>query len=187
MTRIPLDELYFPWLYSQVGSVELANPSRTYWNLLRILYTKEFFWIIPNDDNRAEDGKELRFEFIGEMRLDDVDQDWLEMSCSFLELLIGLSRRLAFEGEGEACDWFWELMENLGLEVYTDDTLMAAEEMDLVDEELAEEIDEVLNTVIFRTYERDGSGGLFPLKKAAEDQREVELWYQLSAYLLEKD
>jgi len=46
----PLDELYFTWLYSQVGSVRTRNPARTYWSLLRYLYTKEFVWIIPNDD-----------------------------------------------------------------------------------------------------------------------------------------
>ncbi|MFZ1684153.1 MAG: hypothetical protein WAU88_08510, partial [Candidatus Zixiibacteriota bacterium] len=46
-------------------------------------------------------------------------------------------------------------------------------------------IDEVLNRVIFRTYDARGNGGLFPLRRPQRDQREVELWYQASAYLLE--
>ena len=36
-----------------------------------------------------------------------------------------------------------------------------------------------------RRYKRSGEGGLFPLKNAAKDQRKVEIWYQLSSYLLE--
>jgi hypothetical protein len=175
----PLDELYFTWLYSQVDSVEISNPSRTYWRMLRQLYTKEFVWSIPNDDNRAEDGKDLRREFINEEGLDDIDQAWLDLGCSMLELLIGLSRRLSFQDDGEPRSWFWQLIENLGLERYNDNALIR-------EEEIYEILDEILNEVIRRTYKRNGSGGLFPLKRATEDQREVELWYQLSAYLLEK-
>jgi len=59
----PLDDLYLTWLYSQIGSIKLKQPSRTYWSLFRQLYTKEFVWIIPNDDNRIEDGRDLRFKF----------------------------------------------------------------------------------------------------------------------------
>jgi hypothetical protein len=91
-----------------------------------------------------------------------------------LELLIGLSRRLSFVADGEPFDWFWQLMENLGLEKYNDNTVIPEKE-----------VDGILDEVIWRTYKRNGSGGLFPLRKATEDQRDVELWYQLSAYLLE--
>lgn len=172
----PLDELYFTWLYSQVASVEVANPSKTYWRLLKRLYTKEFLWFIDRDDNRSEDGKELRHEFIDDEGLEDVDQHWLDLGCSMLELIIGLSRRLSFEDDGEPRDWFWLLIENLGLEDYNDNAFMPEEE-----------VDEVLNDVIFRTYKRNGRGGLFPLKRSTEDQRKVEIWYQLSAYILEND
>jgi hypothetical protein len=172
----PLDELYLMWLYSQVGSVATRNPSRSYWNLLRQLYTKEFVWIIPNDDNRAEDGRELRHEFIANQGLTDVDPNWMRLGCSMLELLIGLSRRLSFEDDGEPRAWFWRLLENIDLERYNDHTEIPEEE-----------VDEVLNRVIWRTYKRNGHGGLFPLQRATEDQREVELWYQLCAYLIENE
>lgn len=171
----PLDELYFEWLYSQVSSVKEKNPSRTYWRLLKQLYTKEFLWIIPNDDNRAEDGRDLRHEFIDDRQIYPVDLSWISLGCSMLELLIGLSRRLSFEAEGESRGWFWKLIENLGLEKYNDNGPHPEKE-----------VDEILNQVIFRTYRRNGSGGLFPLRRAAEDQRDVEIWYQLCAYILEK-
>jgi hypothetical protein len=36
---------------------------------------------------------------------------------------------------------------------------------------------------VWRTYEPNGVGGFFPLENPNEDQREVELWYQMSAYV----
>lgn len=172
----PLDERYFRWLYSQVGNTKLKNPARTYWTLLKQLYTKEFIYIIPNDDNRLEDGRDLRHEFIEEQGLhgEDPDPDWMGLGCSMLELFVGLSRRLAFEDDGTAAGWFWKLLTNINLHEYTDKSKFAAED-----------VDKILDAVIWRTYRRNGRGGLFPLKHAHEDQCEVELWYQLSAYLLE--
>jgi hypothetical protein len=176
----PLDELYFTWLYGQVEAVEVPDPSRTYWGILRQLYSKEFFYIIPNDDNRAEDGKALRRRFLDTHKLDHVDEEqvdlWLELGCSMLELLIALADRFAFEINGRLESCFWELMENLGLEDYND--LCDIPE---------EEVDNILRDVIWRTYKRTGRGGLFPLRRAEEDQRDVELWYQLNAYILEND
>jgi hypothetical protein len=171
----PLDELYFRWLYAQVGPVRLKNPSRTYWSLLKLLHTKEFVWIIPNDDNRLEDGRDLRDEFVYEIRHMDVEPEWMSLGCSMLEMLIGLARRLWFEDDRFQIDeWFWHLMENLGLSNFSDRG--GWDEQD---------VDDILSAVIWRIYEPDGSGGLFPLKDAQEDQREVELWYQMSEYLLE--
>jgi len=170
----PLDELYFRWLYSQVASVKQKNPSRTYWALLKQLFTKEFVWIIPNDDNRLEDGRDLREEFIEERQLHNVDPAWTELGCSMLEMLIALSRRLSFEDDQPADEWFWKLIENLGLRGFTDKHTYTAEI-----------VDEILDDVIWRTYGEDGQGGLFPLKHPNQDQRDIEIWYQLSAYLLE--
>lgn len=170
----PLDELYFKWLYGQVGSVNEKNPSRTYWRLLKRLYNKEFIWLIPNDDNRAADGRDLRQEFCDQEGLHNVDPGWMNLGCSMLELLIALSRRLAFQDDGTPERWFWCLIENLELEVYNDNALHADRA-----------IDHTLNKVIWRTYRRNGVGGLFPLKQARQDQRDIELWYQMSNYLLE--
>jgi len=175
----PLDELYLKWLYSQVGDPRIKNPRRTYWTVLRQLFHKEFVWLIPNDDNRAADGKELRYEFVNENNIQDVDLAWVHQGVSMLELLVGLSRRLAFEAEGKPRDWFWELMGNLGLRHCND----SGWEFKLSS---AEEIDEKLDKVIYRTYSPSGHGGLFPLENSDKDQRSVELWYQMSEYVLER-
>lgn len=175
---MPLDETYFVWLYSQVGSVKNRNRSKTYWKLLRQLYIKEFTWDeirMDKDGNRAQDGKDLRKEFLRETNT-VVDQDgWLEMGCSFLELLIALSWKLAFEGDGELRDWFWDLIQNLGLLECTD--------ADPPDESI---VNHILNKVMNRDYSPNGAGGLFPLKNAKEDQRDVEIRHQANAYLLER-
>lgn len=172
----PLDESYFHWLYSQVADPEIADPSLTYWKVFRVLFTKEFLWFIPNDENRAEDGKALRSEFIQAANIDEVDGNWMDLGCSMLELMVGLSRRLSFEADGKPHYWFWILMQNLGLDQYCDRARL-----------FKKKIDEVLNRVINRWYEPSGRGGFFPLEHYDEDQRQVELWYQLSAYVLEQE
>lgn len=173
----PLDELYLRWLYDQVGNGG-SNPRQTHWELIKQLFTKEFVWIIPNDDNRIEDGLGLRYEFLDEINDAPIDMDWMSIGCSMLEMLMGLSRRLSFEAEGDPRDWFWHLIGNLGLSTFSDS---------IYDDHYRAEIDEVLDTVIYRLYEPDGKGGIFPLQSPCKDQTEVELWYQLNAYLLERD
>lgn len=173
---MPLDETYFVWLYSQVGSVKLRNRSKTYWTLLRFFYQKEFTWDrIERDGNRAQDGKDLRHEFLRETGTPMDEEGWLEMGCSFLELLIALAFKLQWDGGGECGYWFWLMVQNLGLEECTDAYPP--------DEKI---VDNILLKVTNRDYAYNGAGGLFPLMNPAEDQRDVELWYQLQAYLLER-
>ena len=177
----PLDEVYLRWLYSQVGNVKLKNPARTHWALLKQLYTKEFVWIIPNDDNRLEDGRDLRHEFLREAHLpDQVDPNWMEMGCSMLEMLIALAQRLEFETDIPVGEWFWKMLYNLNLSDLTD-------EAGLLGDYSEQDVDEILDEVSWRTYDPDGRGGLFPLEFAEEDQREVEIWYQQSAYVNEQN
>lgn len=176
MIDVPLDEAYLEWLYGQVGPISEKHPSRTFWNLFRKLYIKEFIWLIPNDDNRVEDGRGLRRAFIEELDLVNVDRNWMELGCSFLEMLISLSERVSFEDGASTPDWFWHFLNVLDLDIYADNIAIPYET-----------VDDTMDTVIWRTYRSDGHGGLFPLKHAKEDQREVEIWYQMSAYLLERE
>lgn len=169
------DELYFRWLYKQVASPREKDPSRSYWDLLKQLYQKEFHWFVPNDHNRVEDGRDLRLIFVHHSGITP-DQEWMDLGCSFLEMLLGLSHRLNFETGRPAKGWFWQLIDNLGMTELTDANY---------GELTHESVEEVLERVMWRTYAPDGSGGLFPLKHPEHDQREVEIWYQLCAYLLD--
>lgn len=173
-----LDDAYFEWLYSQIGAVRNKNPERNFWHLCRKLYTTEFTWFVPNDDNRVEDGKELRLEFLTSTRyrLDDPHGLFMDLGCSMFEMLVALAKLAAFESERSPVEWFWRFMHNLELDEYSDSIFEIS---------IEEEVDEVLARLNDRTYSRNGEGGLFPLRRARQDQREVELWYQLSSYLLE--
>jgi hypothetical protein len=176
MISVPLDEAYFNWLCSQVGQVQVRETSKTYRRLLRLLYQKEYIWLVPNDDNRMADGRALRNEFVGELHISNVDQDWMSLDCSFFEMLLGISRRASFLDDGTPAEWFWHLLQNIELHVFNDRM------------EINENIvDDTLERVIWRHYEPTGRGGLFPLRFSAGDQRKLELWCQMNAYLLEND
>jgi hypothetical protein len=168
-----LDEEYLTWLYSQVGDVKERNRSLTYWTLFRQMHSIEFVWMVPNDDNRVQDGRGLRDEWVTECKISVEPSSLRTRGCSFLEMLIGLSRRVAFEADGHVGTWFWHLIHNLGLLGCTDRSRYNQQE-----------VDDRIKTVIFRTYDRNGRGGLFPMRHARKDQREVEIWYQMNAYLL---
>lgn len=170
-----IDDIYMTWLYQHFAVVSNKNPARSYWKLTEQLYTIPFKWTVPNDDNRAADGLELRDEFIVECQVENVDIHWRQRECSFLEMLIALARRTSYNAMGTSADWFGKFLKNLG--ICFSDREYTVESAYLVN--LATE------TVNNRKYDGNGLGGLFPLEYPCQDQREVELWYQASAYLLE--
>lgn len=177
MTELePLEHLYFNWLCAKVIYIRNQTPSTTYWKLLKTLHQTEFAWLMSGDDNRAEDGLELRREFLLAADIPD-HQDWRRNPpCSVLEMLIAFSRRTEFQTATPARDWFWEFIENLGLR-YSDDG----------SEMTPGEIQDILDPFIWRTYDYNGRGGMFPLERPHRDQRRVEIWYQFCDYLMDQD
>ena len=171
----PLDDQYLTWLYANLASTRERRPSHTYWTLFSQLYEKEYIWILSGDGNRAEDGRELRQEFCESQVHLNADDEWINLGCSVLELIMGLSRRMAFYLDGTPAKWFWLLIHNLDLTGCTD-----ASDYD------QNTVDALLDRLIWRQYSFDGTGGLFPLEHTMEDQRDVELWTQLNEYVLER-
>ena len=152
-----------------------------YDKLLEHLHGIEFYSLVPNDDNRGVDGEQLRTIFIDEVGPQG-STSLPKGRCSVLEMLIGVSYRLEFEllggrYERPACDWFWVLIENLELE-WCDNVLYSRLES-------VREVDERVKNLLERRYGTDGRGGLFPLKVARQDQRRIEIWYQMSAWVIE--
>lgn len=172
-----LDDLYLEWLYENfVGSTSNRNPGNTYWELSRQLYTMPFTWVIRRDSHRAEDGKALRDQFIIDRDIQDVEIEFMQIDCNVLEMMIGLACRASFEVGEEPGDWLWKFFNHLGLQSYNDR---------IYNQIVKEEVDAVVRRLLDREYDKNGEGGLFPLKNATEDQTQVELWYQLQAYILE--
>lgn len=163
---------YLDWLAAKIGHVRTRRSMNTYHDLLRKLSQTEFVWFVANDDNRAEDGRQLRLEWVTTQET-PADPAWLASGCSFLEMLIALSYRLEFQSSSGADAWFWHLLMNIDLTAQNDRVF---------DEQ---EVEDRTHAVMFRTYERNGHGGLFPLRRSRKDQRKVEIWQQMSAYLLQ--
>jgi hypothetical protein len=167
---------YFEWLISQIK----IGGTRSYRELFERMHNTEFVWTVPNDDNRVRDGLDLRNEFLNEIpRVSRKELAYfssiLHAGASMLEILISLSRRVAFTAGGEADAWAWQLMENLRLTKLSDPLTREKEKR----------IDEILEAVIWRTYGSKGQGGFFPLNWAEKDQTKVELWYQMQKYVME--
>jgi hypothetical protein len=112
------------------------------------MHNVEFVWTVPNDDNRVQDGLDLRPEFA-----DGKVSEFGPRRGTFLEVLIGISRRLEFTAGGEARHWVWRLIKNLRLHKCHDP---------LTEEKYAK-VRDILDAVIWRTYQSNGRGGFFPL------------------------
>lgn len=180
MTRIEVQNEYFEWMCDLVCDEENLKKV-TYHQLMRRLHEIDFEYTIAMDDNRAEDGTDLRYRFAYEKSysgpmiaayLDD-------RPCSVLEMMIALSIRCE---DRIMCDpdvgdrtgqWFWNMIVNLGLGGMTDAKFNI------------EYVDMVIRRFLDRKYRPNGEGGLFTIDRPRQDMRTVEIWYQMSAYLEE--
>lgn len=166
---------YIHWLADQLRE-ESDDNGHTYRELIELMFDKPFVFTIQMDENRVEDGLALRTEF-GYAHYSRATHKQMERlgPCSFLEVLIGLSRRLSFNAGGSALGWAWQLMGNLDLH----------EKFDPLTLSRAVEAEEIMDTVIRRSYSPDGTGGFFPLTRSDDDQTRIELWYQMHSYINE--
>lgn len=167
----PLENEYFNWLCAKV----LDSRGPMYRDLLSILHRTEFVWSILGDKNRAEDGCELRQDFLRESRWEE-DDIWFHLPCSVLEMLIAFSSRAWFQTDVAPREWFWIFLTNLGLDEYR---RVSASDVSL--------IEDILNTFVHRNYAEGGQGGIFPMRWPQHDQREVEIWYQFCEYLEDQE
>jgi hypothetical protein len=169
---IKANDVYFEVLCGLIG-LEAPVEKCGYFELLYQLYRTEFYYSVPNDSNRALDGIRLR---------DKYGFPSVNSPCNLFEMFLALSIRLDEdilynpENGDRSKDWFWMMMTNLGLNKFKDRSFRSGWEY--ID------VDSICNKFMERDYSYDGLGGLFPLKEAKKDQREVEIWYQLSTYLL---
>jgi len=169
MASIPtVDIEYYEWLTAQI---DIPNE-HTYNELFEIMHNVEFVWTVSGDDSRVADGTYLRQEFT-QSQVPNLNLG----AATFLEVLVGLSRRVAFisGSDDRSKEWAWALLKNLRLYKYSDP---------MSPERRSNAYDKI-QTVIWRTYREDGLGGFFPLQNPEEDQRQVEIWYQMNAYVNE--
>lgn len=173
--RDSINNEYFTWLTSLVCKNRYSN-NVSFKRLLSYLHDTEFRYLLELDENRAEDGIDLRYRFSTESDLEDVDL-YLDGPCSVLEMMIALSIRcedtITDDGDigNRTKQWFWGMITNLGLGSMSDDRF----------DELY--VRDTVERFLNREYEPDGNGGLFTIRNCEYDLRDVEIWYQLCWYL----
>jgi hypothetical protein len=177
-TNKTINEAYFDWLFDQIEERQYSGLK----DFVYALYLYPFVCRIANDDNRVEDGLTLRNTFYDEQDIDPSQEDDLSRPCTILEMLIALAGRMNFvlfdPHKGDQVSlWFWLFVDNLNLQKYDHD------DEDALRKKKFNRI--VLRKFVNREYQSNGKGGLFPLNNPNSDQREVELWYQMMAYINE--
>jgi hypothetical protein len=163
-----IDYEYYNWLVSSIA----LPPNKTFNALFDMMHSREFVWLIPNDDNRIEDALELRNEFLKRHKKKTLDLE----GATLLEIVISLSRRASFIAGHSPKQWAWRLIKNLRLD----------KRFDPLTENDMTRVNDILETLIWRTYSKDGRGGFFPLKYTEVDQTQVEIWYQMNKFIIEE-
>ena len=166
---------YYQWLLDKIDGYK--EPYYNYSLLLHELHSIEFKWSISMDENRALDGEQLRWHYMDENNIPDLYyKDGFR--CSVLEMMIALSMRcdevMGEAGENTVPKWFWIMIDNLDLMRCSDDHFSG----EYVRQQIGRWMDRVFN--------RKGVGSPFPLhSRRCGDQRNVEIWFQMCAYLNE--
>lgn len=166
---------YFDYLCREVG---IGGPhGLPYRRMASWLLSKPFKVVISGDQNREADGVELRQGY----------SDAPYGPARILEVMVAMCQKLDYMASGmvppnfggpEA--WFVQMIENLGVVGITDT------EWDISPEDSEDIVAWQVDVWMNREYEYDGSGGIFPLDHPTDDQANVELWYQMNAYLMEQ-
>ncbi len=171
--------LYFEYLLDLIR-LDFVDDRRI---LLNILFSTDFRWTVHNDDNRALDGTEIRYDFAEVSGMtEDERMELMLVPCSVMEVICGLAIRMDLvmrdPEEPHINRWFWEMISNLELLDYTD-TAFERGEWNFTD------VKNVLDIFMDRKYDELGHGGLFPRNKCYNNQKEIELFQQMNGYLSE--
>lgn len=183
-------EDYANWL----ASTYIKAPE--YSHLIEYMLHYPFIYTVKNDINRSYDGLDLRKHYIMEAQTLPFGESY--QCCTFAEFLCALSDRIDFVfytpdyGHRPAA-YFKMMLKNLHIDWATDDTLANPGKIPMKDFATAEQVTDLFRDAISsaidrindRSYDFNGQGGLFPLRYADEDQRLVETWIQLAAYIAE--
>lgn len=177
MVRDDVLNEYFDWICQLVSDKQYIGD-RSYRKLLSKLHNISFTYTIDMDGNRAADGIDLRYRFGYERNYEDyIIASFLDdKPCSVLEMIVALALRCETIMEDpdygdRTGEWFWGMIESLGLESMDDTSFNR------------DYVDDVIDIFLSRDYGRDGRGGLFTIKHPKRDLRTVEIWYQMNWYL----
>lgn len=179
---------YGLWLKDLIGF-----NSDSYFRLINILHNTLFIYDIDRDNNREEDGIELRNDFFNdrfiklpgplEKLMNREFPAYWNNRCSVLEMLIALSLRMNDEYVGDIEESitdkiFYDLISNLGLENMDDRSLS--------DPKNEKKVKSIIKRWLTRRFDYSGNGSIFPIKNPSRDQRTIEIWEQMLEYINEQ-
>lgn len=170
---------YFMYLCEKVGLNKVYDDEYGYLNVANVMNSIPFNILIPMDINRAIDAEKEREFYVNETGGRDILSNANGQNPpSILEVLVALCEKItndAPESSGDATEWFFRIMKNLKIDI-PDENWNA---------DTTAYVEDRLLTFNKRQYRGNGLGGAFPLRNPRGDQRKVELWYQMQAYLIE--
>lgn len=165
---------YFKWLVEQIDDRDRDDMLP----VLSYLFKKEYVWYTDLNATQAMNGVELRDTFASEFGMDS-EKAKEERPCSVLELLVSLARTVEYDvygqpGEEEPSRWFWEWLDNLGIDErctgkgYSKDYL-----------------DQCIDDWLEGDITAKGKRSPFPIKRRGVDMRRKTHWQQCMAYVNE--
>lgn len=160
-------DVYLKRLLKYIGFKKFPK----YTQLMEDLLSIDFEWADSTrmDYNRAVDGLVLREHLCSNVS-DLSDQ------CSVLEMLCAMAIRIEVEyldEDASTHDIFWEMLVNLGLEEFYDSNYDS------------HEVYYIIERWMYRQFDYNGSGSIFPLNEPRRDQRKIEIWAQMNDYITE--
>lgn len=174
---LSLSEAYFAWLYDLVFDPS-DDPSENYVAVCGFMHRVIFQIMVSHDENRVAEAAGLRNgfrKFAGSLGPGELSE-LLTPDASLFEVLIALTARADFIVPLGRKVWFRIFLENLKLDKWND--LYSRTHSTFA-------VESIIHRFNNRHYNARGVGGIFPLRKADKDQREVELWYQMGQYMTE--
>lgn len=155
---------------------EFSKYNALIWALVDI----PFDYVHPMDENRYNDGLGLRREFENLTEYDLSLESGYKERCTTFEMMAALAARCENQlmrdvalGDRSKM-WFFEMCKNLDILKWDFEHLTY---------DYKDDICRKVGVWLSRKYEKDGRGGAFPLKNTSENQKNVQIWNQMNAYL----
>lgn len=150
--------LYTPWLIKR-GCLENYSELASVWDEL------DFVWYIPEDEDKAVQALRMRDEYCYETSMPSPRR----APASFLEVFVSITDSLTALLYQDREKFTKSILLNMGAYSYSDDGRLPSE--------IHEGALEIAERVMYRTYGRNGSGGLFRIP--GEDILETPLTTQM--------
>ena len=173
---------YIEWI--SIGKLRMDYQEFSKYNaMIWALVDIPFSYIHPMDENRYNDGMNMRIEFENLTSWDISQEAGYRDQCTVYEMMAALAYRCEHQlmRDGSGIDrtkfWFFEMCKNLDILKW---------DFDHLNYDYKKDIDTKIGVWLRREYEFDGRGGAFPIKNATENQKNVQIWEQMNQFLMEK-